>query len=235
MTAIVFIPRHRWHLYFIGFLALGIASRFAVQTFSRRTRETRAGVGEMLRSPATLLVAAGLVAWVAARVYQDAAVRRLGESVLNAPADAVRTEPAQSSSIVEVPDLIARYRMQADGLDRFQYAYYLIATFSRTACANTATVKAIYAASQPFYDDTRNVALDFSNQDDLFRFAFPAYDVKIGKNFGYFRGFDLSGAPAGCLSRIVSVRHPESLPLLITWHMPERWKQLPAHQAITVD
>ena len=29
-TAIVFLPRHRWHLYFIGFLVLGLAARFIV-------------------------------------------------------------------------------------------------------------------------------------------------------------------------------------------------------------
>jgi hypothetical protein len=232
MTAIVFLPRHRWHLYFIGFLAAGLAVRFTLDhVMTPLATLHRAGrvVGGAL--PATLLVCAfaGAVV-VLPRAYQDRNVGQLVEQLLAAEREPVRLQRAGSTSILEAPDLIERFGAHAAAIDHFQYGDYLMATFARDRCGAATQAKALYSASQPFFDDTRTFALDFSHESSSFRFVFPAYNMKLGANFGYFRGFELAGAPEGCFTQLIRFRNPAALPFLITWYLPERWELAPRHQ-----
>jgi hypothetical protein len=232
-TAIVFLPRHRWHLYFIGFLVAGVVTRFVA------TRVIRPGVtlrrsGPVMAAalPLTILVAlTGLTASAIARAYQDRRVGQLVQQLLSAQVEPVALEET-STGIVEAPVMVQRFEQHSMSVDRFQYANYLVATFSREACTPVRQVKAVYRASQAFFDDTRAVDLDFSHDSPTFRFVFPAYDVKIGSNFGHFLGFDLAGAPRICLVGLERFRDPAALPFLITWRLPEHWEQAPRHQSI---
>jgi hypothetical protein len=236
MTAIVFLPRHQWHLYFIGFLAAGLAVRSVVVAVPAPLSTIRAAGATLARALPIALVLAGaaFVTVAASRVYQDRNVDALIRRLLAGERDAVRVEPTASAAVVEASELMRQFEHQSKTSDHFQYTHYLMATFSRSGCGAVTTVKALYRASQPFYDDTRTVALDFSHESSTFRFVFPAYNVRIGANFGYFRGFDLGSAPAGCLARLDRFRSPAAFPFLITWHLPERWDLAARHQTIAL-
>src|SRR5581483_2281386 len=88
-TAIAFLPRHRWHLYFIGFLTLAVSLKFVVDLV--RGRATVRLSPAAMRAIVVLLVV-GLASVAASRVYQDRVVSGMAEQVLAAGATPLTLE-----------------------------------------------------------------------------------------------------------------------------------------------
>jgi hypothetical protein len=249
-TAVVFLPRHRWHLYFLGFLIAGITVKFIVdQTRAFVEASTAQAPGDSiavsLRAAArgsrrvlpavSAMVAAVVFIVVSVRMYQDREVGFLVERVLKSEKDTLRLEwrRAEGSAPVAVAtDLVERFQTDASESRRFQYTDYLTATFSRDECREVGAVKAVYRASQPAYDHTMNIPLRFDDGSRFFVSAFPAYAVKFEGAYGFFEGIETPAGAERCLAGVARVAHPESMPLRITWHIPEHWRNLPRHQSI---
>jgi hypothetical protein len=249
-TAIVFQVRHRWHLYFIGFLVAGVGLKFLVDRairlvallrrpraggwFAAELREAGRSTARALPGALFVIVLAGAVILLT-RLYQDRHVGQLLEQVLAADKEQIRIEPQRpdtaAAPLVVAPDLVSRFDAFAKEQESFQYGDYLMATFSRDDCRSP-QVKLVYQASQAALDYSANATLDFNRGSRFYNLAFPAYAVKAGASYGYFKGVSLAAGSERCLAALARVRDPAALPLLITWRIPERWEGVPRHQSI---
>jgi len=228
-TAIAFLPRHRWHLYFVGVLVIGISAKWVVDTI--RTRSVTVRVPAL--AWATVLVAIGVGLVAASRAYQDRLAASLAAGVLAAPKAPLRLDwraTSEGPPAAVAADLVERFDDASAHYTRFEYADYLTATFRRDACGAARSVRIRYRASQPAYDHSLTVPLDFGGGSASFTYAFPAYAARYGAAYGFFDAIEVP--TRGCLADMSRALDPSALPLLITWHLPERWRERPLHQSI---
>src|SRR5262249_46957119 len=150
--------------YFIGFLATGVVARFVANHATLKTVTLRGAAGAIAAAlPLTaLVVLIAVLTFALSRAYQDRRVGQLVQQLLSAPTDPVRVGEIDMG-IVEAPEMVHRFEKQSSVADRFQYAEYLSARFSRQACGQMRQIKVLYRASQAFFDDTRTVDLDFGD------------------------------------------------------------------------
>ena len=228
-TAIAFLPRHRWHLYFIGVLVIGITVKSVIDAVRARSVTFSWSATAWV----TGFIATGWLIIAGSRMYQDRAVVSLVEGVLAAPKEALRLEwremPDGPPSAVAA-DLVDRFNRQAAELAVFESVDYVTATFQRDDCGAAPTARVRYRASQPAYDHTLTVPLDFGGDSRTFTYAFPAYATKSAVGYGLFESIEVPAR--SCLSGASRVIDRARLPLLITWHLPERWRDRPLHQTI---
>jgi len=239
-TAIYFEQRHRWHLYFIAFIAAAACVRF-IALWTYRVMVSGHDVVEdvtiprLFVAPILSLAAIAVVVVAGTRWYQDRRVRSLAEQVLAADAEPIRIERAAAASSPEhvaiARDLVDRFERIAARRDAFEYTDYVRATFARGRC-EAPGARIVYEASQPELDFSQPLTLDFHADSRWFTFVFPAYATKIGAAFGYFKGIAVAAASSDCLADLRRIRSPGALPLLISWRLPERWTDLPRHQVI---
>ncbi len=228
-TAIAFLPRHRWHLYFIGVLVLGLTAKWIVDVARTRALPVRASALMW----AAGVAGAGVALVAASRLWQDRAVASLVAGVLAAPTAPLRLdwrETPEGPPTAVVADLVERFNRTSAQYARFEYADYVTTTFRRDACGAAGTLRVHYRASQPAYDHSLTVPLDFGGDSQSFTYAFPAYAARYGAAYGFFDAIEVPAR--GCLVDAARVRNPSALPLLITWRLPERWRDRPRHQTM---
>jgi hypothetical protein len=228
-TAIAFLPRHRWHLYFIGFLTIATAAKFVVDRLRARSAP-RVNPSALTGAAAVAAAAAILVA--ASRIYQDRSVAALVERTLAAPRQPIRIDWRESrAGLLEgvAAGLFSERRDDGGDPPHVERAEYVVATFARDGCVGAPSVRIRYRASQPSYDHSLAVPFDFGSGRS-FTYVFPAYETRFGSGYGVFEGFDVPSR--ACLVSAERVQNRSALPLLITWHLPERWRDRPRHQTI---
>ena len=236
--AIVFIDRHSAHLYFIGFLAAGIAVRAILATVWRLASPQRGPAFAPDRLRPTLAAASKTfslcVCWVGgaagllllANQIQRHIVGNLIATVLAAEGErlSLTQQPTPTAGTIAVSrPLIEQFDRFGSRSTNFEYSYYMRAKFAREQCAGITRARLAYEASGAFYDASQQVDLAFDRDSNFFYLIFPAYYLKTPGNFSFFKGIEVPSSNSGCVAELDRVRAPQDLPFLITWHIPENW------------
>ena len=243
VTAVVFIDRHHWHLYVIGFLTLAIALQFLASACekSRRPLDARVyGSNAVLRMAAWfgLLIAVGLL-WIAGLVwFQEKRVGSLVQTLLNAPAEILslskETDGLQSITVWNA-QADERFQQQRQRTKSFQYTQYYSAIFLREGCGTAVQVVVTYETNNPRLAYEQTIDLNFAEGSKQMFFLFPGYFWKSDKNFFYIRGVRIRGGTDECVTTLARIREPSKLPFLIVWRIPENWRNLPLNQTLEPD
>jgi hypothetical protein len=129
-------------------------------------------------------------------------------------------------------DFAKRFWEQAFAVEHFEYGEYFRATFSHARCGEFVQVRLMHDSTSPFYDDSRTIPVEFTSHEQRHTLVFPAYFMQAGVQYGYLKALELSTSAQGCLVSVEKISHPERLPFLITWNIPEDWRGAAMRQTL---
>lgn len=238
--AIQFNERHLFHL---GLIPLAAAA-FVIQSgLDRRfLRDVPAGWPGRLAlfaAAGAILIAAPVIAL---RQYQQ---RRADTLLRSHIAAAVENVPVVES-ILGNGDVALDVSSAAEGGARSVpgsvESDYLVAEFGGAACdARTVEMTLRYAASDPFVDFSRTVAvappIDAGTMSRVMITVFYYYqpvDATTPHRIWYrFKGIELGGEDRACLTGLRRMAHPIAAPLLLNAQLPSDWDRAPLYQTLT--